>query len=191
MTWAIFDDKWHIQTIQEILNGTDRVATIVGGALLEETLTRTLRERLRNDKDAFDKIARPSGALGSPAPKINLLYLLKAVTAPERDAIAALCDIRNLFAHNVRMTFSWGSDERMKNALGSLTLHKNLTHYPHHLYRNKKSRVKLDAIETKRDLYLVHLRLSLIALMVDRCSHLQWSNAPLSERKLREQMRAG
>src|SRR5215216_5071309 len=104
MTWAIFDDKWHTQAILEILNGSDRVATIVGGALLEETLTRTPRERLHNDKDAYIKIAKPSGALGSPAPKIDLLYLLKAFNETERDAMAALCEIRNLFAHNVRMT---------------------------------------------------------------------------------------
>jgi hypothetical protein len=189
MTWAIFDDKWHTQAILEILNGSDRVATIVGGALLEETLTRTLRERLRNDKGAYSKITRPSGALGNPASKIDLLYLLKAIGEGERDAMLALCEIRNLFAHNVRMTFKWKDDERMSKALASLRLHKNITHYPHHLYKSRKSKVKIEDVRTERDLFLVHLQLSLIALMVDRCSHVPWSNAPLGERKLQKQMR--
>ena len=58
MTWAIFSDE-HIQAIGEIIGaGSGRVTAIVGGAMLDDTLRRTLSERLRNDKDIANKLLR-------------------------------------------------------------------------------------------------------------------------------------
>ena len=188
MTWAVFDDQRHGNAVREILSGSDRIVAIVRWRVLEETYRPRSPQKFRNDKDAARKLTRPNGALGNAASKIDLLYLLKAFEEQERDAMLAICEIRNLFAHNIKASFEW-KDERMTKALTSLDLHIGLTHYPHHMYKSKRSKEPLENTNSSRDKFLVNLRLCLIALMRDRCSHRLWSNTPLSERELRKQMK--
>ncbi|MBX3516017.1 MAG: hypothetical protein KF815_03645 [Rhodospirillales bacterium] len=184
MTWAIFGDL-HLRGIEEIFrSGSQRVMAIVGGALLDDALRRTLAERLRNDKDITNKLLKVNGALGNTGPKIDLLYQLYAFEKPIKDALCGLTEVRNYFAHNLDASFD-SKAQKMVSAMKSLTLHDGKTHYPHHLY-NQDSEQQIEQVRNNQDRFLVNLKLCLIALMRDRVSHFTWSNTPRSEEELRE-----
>ena len=187
MTWAIFSDQ-HLQAISEIfLTGSERVVAIVGGAILDDTLRRTLSERLRDDKTTANKLLRVNGPLGNTGPKIDLLYMLGAFDNPMREALLGLTEIRNFFAHNLGATFSSKTKE-IQRAIKKLTLHNNMTYYPHHVL-DGDSDVDIETIQNNKDLFIVNLKLCLIALMRDRVSHHEWSNKPLTKKALRERRR--
>ena len=184
MTWAIFEET-HLGAIREILNGSDRVVAIVGGALLDDTLRRTLRERLRNHKDIENKLFKVGGALGNMVPKIDMLFMLQAIEKPVRDTLYGLADIRNLFAHNLNADLKSGG--KMAEAVAKLTLHVDREKWPHH-WLNEDKNVKIDSMDlaTPRDIVITNLRICLILLMRDRVSHVTWSNVPLSPEEIRE-----
>lgn len=85
MTWAIFKDDSYISAVRELLedaarpSGSGRVMAVVGGALLEEAVEKTLRARLKKDK-AVSRLVNPmgNGALAFIAPQIDALYALGA-----------------------------------------------------------------------------------------------------------------
>jgi hypothetical protein len=86
MPWAVFNDD-HTRAIEEMLtSGSDRVIAILGGAILDDTLRRTLVERFHNDEDITNKLLRINGALGNAEPKIDVLYLLSGFGKPMRNA---------------------------------------------------------------------------------------------------------
>ena len=58
MAWAIFREA-HSKAITEIISsGSDRVTAIVGGAFLDETVSRTLTERFRDDPRTVYAVTR-------------------------------------------------------------------------------------------------------------------------------------
>lgn len=189
MTWAVFSDE-HLRAIGEIIlsGSSDRVAAIVGGALLDDTLRRTLAERLRKDDDISKKLLRVGGSMGNAGPKIDLLYMLSAFEKPERDALYGLSRVRNFFAHNLDASFN-SQKKEMVEPMKLLTLHKGRKVYPHPIYEGDTD-VPIEAITNNRDRFLVNLQFCLIALMRDRVSHHTWSNKPLTKTALREQKRA-
>lgn len=187
MTWAIFRDE-HIRAIGEIIGtGSGRVTAIVGGAMLDDTLRRTLSERLRNDKNIANKLLKESGALGNTGPKIDLLYLLGAFDKPVRNALYGLSEIRNFFAHNLGASFD-SKTQKILDPIQKLTLHEDRKYYPHHIY-DEDTKDEIEAVENNRDIFIVNLKLCLIELMRDRVSHDTWSNKPLTKTALREQKR--
>lgn len=187
MTWAIFTSE-HSQAIGEIIStGSPRVTAIIGGALLDDTLRRTLSERLLNYKNTSDKIFKINGALGNTGPKIDLLYMLGAYDKPVRNALEGISDIRNFFAHKLDASFNLRSG-KLRSSIQKLTLHKNRKFYPHHIY-DEDSKLEIEPIKNDHDIFVVNLKLCLIALMRDRVSHDTWSNKPLTKTALREQKR--
>ena len=187
MTWAIFDDA-HIKAIGEIIgSGSPRVTAIVGGALLDDTLRRTLSERFRNDNDITKKLLRVNGPLGNTVPKIDVLYQLGAIEKPVRNALYGLSTIRNVFAHNLSASFDLKTRE-MLGAIKLLTLHESRKVYPHQIY-DGETKIPIETVANNRDKFLVNLRLCLIALMRDRVSHERWSNKPRTKKALRDQER--
>ena len=68
MTWAIFPGNEHEQAVIELVTaGSERVMAIVGGALLEQAVDRTLRERLLNVPELVNSLLlvdRPLGNMG-------------------------------------------------------------------------------------------------------------------------------
>jgi len=188
MTWAIFSDE-HIRAIGEIIRDarSDRITAIVGGAMLDDTLRRTLSERLRNDRNIANQLFRVGGVLGNTGPKIDLLYMLGGFDKPTRKALHGLCEIRNFFAHRLDASFSTRS-KKMVQAIKNLTLHRGKTYYPHAIY-DEDSDVKIEDTETNRDRFIVNLKLCLIASMRDRVTHELWSNKPLTKTALLENKR--
>jgi DNA-binding MltR family transcriptional regulator len=185
MTWAIFpEDRYARAVIELVSTGSERVVAIVGGALLEEAVDRTLRERLLNMPGLVDSLLTVDRPLGNMGPKIDLLRLLGAFDEETRIAIKAVARVRNFFAHHLDASFDSPDTEFVKH-VKRLTLHEDRTHYPHHLF-GPNSAVAIEPINSKRDQFVVNLKLALITLMRDRISHEPYTNRPLTEAELRE-----
>jgi hypothetical protein len=92
--------------------------------------------------------------------------------------------VRNFFAHHLDASFDSPDTEFVKH-VKRLTLHEDRTHYPHHLF-GPNSAVAIEPINSKRDQFVVNLKLALITLMRDRISHEPYTNRPLTEAELRE-----
>jgi hypothetical protein len=185
MTWAIFPDEKYKRALIELLTaGSERVMAVVGGALLEEAIDRTLRERLLNTPlvDSLLEVDRPLGNMG---PKIDLLRLLGAFDETARVAMKGIAGVRNFFAHHLDASLD-SLDREFTKAMQRLTLHENRTYYPHHLF-GPDSNVAIEPVNSKREQFIVNLKLALIILMRDRISHHPYTNRPRSEEELLQQ----
>jgi hypothetical protein len=185
MTWAIFDDSHTRGIIEMISSGSQRVLAIVGGALLDETVRRTLKERFRDDPDIVANVLDVDRPLGDLGPKIDVLYLLYGMDAKMRGALKGLSRVRNFFAHNLDASFDT-LDKGFLKEMNRLTLHVGRTHYPHHLYGGD-GQYQIEPIPDKRTQFVVNLKIGLIMLMRDRVSHRTHTNQTLTEEEVRVQ----
>jgi hypothetical protein len=187
MTWAIFDDS-HYRAIGEIITtGSERVVAVVSGAFLEETVERTLKERLRDAPDVIKILLKPERPLGNIAPQIDLLHLLYAFDDPTRKTLKGIAAVRNFFAHNLDATFE--SDEVVKG-IDRLVLHENKSHYPNPRLGGD-SNEPIEPIENRRTRFIVNLKLGLLELMRDRVSHRLHTNEMLTDEDIRSQFPEG
>lgn len=186
MTWAILLDleETHRNAIIELLTGSERALVVVGGALLDESVRRTLEERLINKPDVVKHLLDPDRPLGAFKPKVDLLYLLGGVDEPTRMAMNGIAAIRNFFAHNLSANFK-STDRDFLKGMRRLTLNDGLTRYPHHL-AGGDSDVEVEPTPTDQARFVVNLKLCLIALMRDRMRHYDFSNTPLIAKDLLE-----
>ena len=182
MTWAIFSNS-HVKGIGEMLtSGSERVLAVVGGALLEDTIHRTLSERLQDKPDVVKNLLEVDRPLGNTAPQIDLLYLLYGIESDTRTALKAVAHIRNRFAHDLDMSFD-SEDKDFVKEIEKLNLHKGKTYYPHHL-GGGESAYKIEEVTNRRERFTVNLKLGLIALMRDRLSHKPHSNEALTKEEI-------
>src|SRR5262249_16886715 len=111
MTWAVFPEDTYTRAVIGLLteagkpSGSERGMAVVGGALLEEAVDRTLRERLNNDTDVIKNLLEQDRPLGNIAPQIDLFYLLGAFDDRTRRALKGLTRVRNFFAHRTDASF--------------------------------------------------------------------------------------
>jgi hypothetical protein len=91
--------------LEAFRNESDRAAAVLGGALLDELLSRLFRARLT--ADANPDLLRERGALGSFAARIDIAYALGWLSPVERDDLHILRGIRNDFAHAVEHTLTF------------------------------------------------------------------------------------
>jgi DNA-binding MltR family transcriptional regulator len=185
MTWAILPDDKHKSGLIELLTtGSDRVVAVVGGALLEQAIDLTLRERVLNLPSLVDSLLEVDGPLGNMGPKIDFLCLLGAFDDKARLAMKGIAGVRNFFAHHLDASLD-SVDKKFNKDMQRLTLHENRTHYPHHLF-GPDSDVALEPVKSKRERFVVNLKLALIILMRDRISHHAHTNRPRSDAELLE-----
>ena len=188
MTWAIFPEDKYRRAVIELLSGNlenpsaQRSAAIIGGALLEDAVERTLRERLLNNEVLANNLLDFDKPLGNTGPQINLLHLLGAFDEKTRSVLQRLVRIRNYFAHHIDASFA-SSDEILTINLKRLTLHENKTHYPHHLF-GPDTDLAIEPVNTPQERFIVNLKLALLILMRDRISHEPHTNRPLTEAEL-------
>lgn len=105
MTWAIFHDD-HTAAIGELVSSpSERVSAVVGGALLDEHVRRTLSKRLRISGVATG-LFKTDALIGNVGPKIDLLYLLYAIDERTFKALKGIAGVRNFFAHNLTASFN-------------------------------------------------------------------------------------
>lgn len=184
MTWAYFGDE-HLRAIGELITTpSHRIIAIVGGALLDDTLRRTLAERLRDDKKMRDKLLGVNRPIGNPGPKNDLLFMLEAYDRHVWKAIDGINTTRNFFAHHLDASFD-ATAEEFVTAMNKLKLHEYRKHYPHHLY-DEDSTNKIESVRNNRIKFVVNLKLCLIALMHDRVSHETWSNRQFTEEEIKQ-----
>lgn len=191
MNWAIFPEDKYAQAVIELIAqrqfpgapGSARIVAVVGGALLEEIVERTLSERLINGGKAVRRMLRPEGALGTITSQIDLLYLLGAFDRKTQDALRGIAGVRNFFAHNLDATFNSKDDDEFTDSLKKLALHENRTNYPHHLWGGD-SELVIEPVKSNQDKFVVNLQLALIALMRDRISHHPHTNTLKTEQEL-------
>lgn len=91
--------------LREIAQGSDRVTAIVGGALIEEILTRVLRSSLRPDEKQLDQAFKLSGPFSSFSAKIDMGYLTGIYGELVHKDLHCVRRIRNAFAHQLKATF--------------------------------------------------------------------------------------
>jgi DNA-binding MltR family transcriptional regulator len=186
MTWAIFpDDKYKTALIELLTASSERATAVVGGALLEEAIDRTLRERLLDIPVCVDSLLEVDRPLGNMSPKIDLLHLLGAFDETARVAMKGIAGVRNFFAHHLDASFG-SLDRQFTRPMQRLTLHESRTYYPHHLF-GPDSNVAIEPVNSKREQFIVNLKLALIILMRDRISHHPYTNRPRSEEELLQQ----
>jgi hypothetical protein len=185
MAWAVFPGNEHERAVIELVTtASDRVTSVVGGALLEKGVDQTLRERLLDEPELVNSLLLVNRPLGNMGPKIDLLRLLGALDERTHKAMKGIARVRNFFAHHLDASFS-SQDRDFIKAMSQLTLHRNRTHYPHHLF-GPDSDIAIERISSERERFVVNLKLSLIALMRDRIGHVPYSNQPLTEDRLLE-----
>jgi DNA-binding MltR family transcriptional regulator len=163
-------------------SGSERVIAVVGGALLEEAVDRTLRERLVDNPGVIKNLLEPDRPLGNIGSQIDLLYLLGAFDDRTHRALKGLARVRNFFAHCTDPSFD-SLDKDFTDAMNRLVLHEGKTHYPHPLF-GPDSDVPIEPVRSKRDQFVVNLKIGLIALMRDRISHHDHSNKPKTEQEM-------
>ena len=189
MTWAIFKEEPNTVAIGELLSSrSDRVVAVIGGALLDEHVRRTLLRRLRESR-VTDGLIKQDAPLGNVGPKIDLLYLLHALEKPTYQALKAVAGVRNFFAHELDASFQ-SEDPKFLDHMRYLTLQTSRTLYPHPRHPWEDTEVPLEPISNNRDQFVVNLKLGLLALMQDRVSHHRHSNEQLTQREIEEKFRA-
>jgi hypothetical protein len=100
MVWSILNDAQNNALKEIVKSQSDRVAAILGGAMLDDSLQLSIKARLRASNLA-ERLFDIRGALGNLGPKIDLAYLLYIIGKDELQAMTGLAEIRNLFAHNL------------------------------------------------------------------------------------------
>ena len=150
ITWAIFPGNEREQAVIELVTaGSERVIAIVGGALLEQAVDRTLRERLLNVPELVNSLLLVDRPLGNMGPKIDLLRLLGAFDERTHKAMKGIARVRNFYAHHLDASFS-SQNKDIAKAMSQLTLHRNRTHYPHHLF-GSDSDIAIEPISSERE----------------------------------------
>lgn len=185
MTWAIGNPAQDAALKELIQNQySDRVVGIVGGAILEDALKAAMISRFRDaaghKTDINEKLFRVGGPLGFFVPKIDLGYQLYMFDKPVRNAMYGIAEIRNLFAHQLDVTFE-SNNPKMLDAANKLTLHQGRTHYPNPITEKDHPETPIiEPTDTVRDKFFVNLRLCLLWLMGDDHRHQLWCNIPMT-----------
>ena len=111
MAWAVGTPQQDA-AINELIKQqqSDRVVAVVGGAILEDALKNVMISRFRSpvghNSNLNERLFRVGGALGFLTPKIELAYQLYIFEKPIRNSMFGIADIRNLFAHQLDLSFN-------------------------------------------------------------------------------------
>jgi hypothetical protein len=137
------------------------------------------RDTAGHNVNVNDKLFRVGGPLGFFMPKIDFGYQLYMFEKPIRNAMYGIADIRNLFGHQLDMTFE-SSNNKLIDAANKLTPHEGRTHYPIPHWEAQNSEYELEPTSTIREMFFVNLKLCLIWLFGDYNRHQLNSNIPLT-----------
>jgi hypothetical protein len=189
MTWPIFGDhQLKLDTIVRIMSSADDiVVAILGGTLLEEAVERTLKERMRDDKDISDRLFGLTRPLASVSAQIDTLYMLHGIEKRIRDSMLIICKIRNIFAHKLSASFD-SHDNDLKKVFDKLKLQDEFEFYPD-ARLGTLTGDKIEQATTNREKFIINLKLCLNFLMQDRCSHKTHSTEPVSYEERRKRFR--
>jgi len=174
MVWAVLNPDVSSALEELVKSQSQRAIAVVGGAMLEETLLRSLEYRLHPDPDINKRLFRPDGPLGAFGTKINLGFVLYMYDEQVREALMGMCKIRNLFAHELKMSFD-STEKPMTKALARLTLHTVYTKYPSPLWGGD-TEYDVEVPQSNQDKFVVNLKLLLCLTMRDLIAHRPYRN---------------
>jgi hypothetical protein len=185
MVWAVLNADQNAALIEIQHSNSDRITAVLGAAILDDSLQRAMEYRLRakdGKTDMNEKLFRITWPLGNLGPKIDLAYQLYMFDKPIRNAMYGISEIRNLFAHNLAMSFS-SEDDRMKTAFGKMRAHDTMKKYPVPAIPPddvifKTPIYDVEKVTDRRSHFTVELKLSLMWLMGDYQRHAPYSNHP-------------
>ena len=105
----LFDDAW--RQMQTELAGvkSDRAVAIVSAALLDSRLEELLRAFLVENADSDDELLDSESGnapLGTFGARITMAYAIGLIQRPDRNALRIIKKVRNLFAHQLGLTFA-------------------------------------------------------------------------------------
>jgi|GEM_PF-5735491 len=83
----------------ELFAESDRGVAIIGGTIVDESLNRSIRHRLRECRET-DYLLSFAGAVGTTSARISLACALGLIGPNHRDDLVCINKVRNLFAHN-------------------------------------------------------------------------------------------
>ncbi len=169
MVWAILNPEQNAALKEIVDTQSDRVAAILGGAMLDDSLRRALEHRLRPHDNINDKLFRVTGALGNTVPKIDLAFLLYMFEKPVRNTMYGIAEVRNCFAHNMSLKLD-DDYKRLNDAFSKMTAHVNREYYtlPNGVVSTD---LPIEPTTSRRAHYVVSLKLCLIDLMADFNRH--------------------
>jgi hypothetical protein len=165
MSWSILTHDQQTAIAELEFSKSERVAALVGCAMLDQSLRLSIECRLRADRDMLRKIFAPNGTLGDTTRKIDVAYMLSIVEKDIHGALSGIAEIRNLFAHSLSMRLD-AQDPKMQSALKRLTLHEGKTEYPHPT-EGRGSHVEIEPIKATLDRLIINMKFCLIALNGD------------------------
>jgi hypothetical protein len=111
-----------IPVMNEIKGESDRVSCIVVCALLDDKIKASLTRRLWHDEEAIEHFFDPQRSTAGFVNLIKLAYLLGIYQKETRRNLLAMARIRNLFAHDIRI--SRFDDELLDDDFNNITLYK-------------------------------------------------------------------
>jgi hypothetical protein len=114
MAWKI--EKWFEEVFpgkenifKEYCNLPSRELVIVCAAVVDVTLAELISLRLRNDNKEIEEFIGANGdgraPIGSFGAKIQLAYLLNIITKSDAEILRTIKNLRNIFAHRVKVDF--------------------------------------------------------------------------------------
>jgi DNA-binding MltR family transcriptional regulator len=95
------DPKEWSHFYDELKTESDRGCAVIGGAMIDQSLSQLIASFLVDDPPAVNYLLDPSGPLVSQPTRARLAYCLGILSTKQRDDIIAIGKIRNKFAHNL------------------------------------------------------------------------------------------
>jgi hypothetical protein len=185
MVWAALN-KHTIAAVNELsASQSHRVVAVLGASLADEFVLRTLELRLRKKnkiqkgrkKNKIQKrMIDPRRVLRGFVNRIDLAYLLYAIDEPLHVALEGIAQIRNVFAHQLAISSFDDPDEQLAEGFEMLKLHQGRAHYPSSFWIGDTTE-PLGPVSTRREVFIVNLRIALLLLQRDMGSHLPYTNA--------------
>jgi hypothetical protein len=123
MAWAMFNEAQRAPLLEIINSKSPRVIAILGGAMLDESLRRTIEMRFRPHENTNKRLFSIGGGLGNLGPKIDLAFQLYMINSSMWKAMKGINDIRNELAHQLDTSFN-STRPKFVAALKKLTLHE-------------------------------------------------------------------
>jgi hypothetical protein len=174
MVWAIHNPDMHKAVIELTKSRSDRIAAVVGAAIVDEALLGVLYSRMKKS-GVFNLLFDPNRPLGNYAARYNLAYLLGACTDDIRKALEGIGEIRNAFAHNLAVSNFTDPSSKLTQGYAKLDLH---TKYKFFLapFLDGLSNNRIPKVKTRRTIFIVNMQIVLLLLMRDQRTHLLHSN---------------
>jgi hypothetical protein len=102
-----FDETWKLM-YKELSGESERACSIVGIAYIDDLLGQVIEHYLLENKEAYKELLNPeniNAPLSSFGARISAAYGIGLISKSDLDALRKLKKVRNLFAHNINLSF--------------------------------------------------------------------------------------